>query len=252
MDTKLFIRTFLLIFIAELGDKTQLTAMARAAGTDGGKWTVFAAAGSALLLSTLLAVTLGRVIARFVPDHVIKLLAAILFLCFGTILLIGVLRREPAPAATSDKPAAAPGIMLKTILRIAADFEEAAAADYAALAQAATDPALQQLLLDLEREEREHLSLMLQAGTTHQQTRLDQMAKTDLPEAQELQHDVAGSDRPLLAHAIEHETATMQFYQDLARRTPIPALRRTFAFLADAERAHVQRLQSMMININNA
>ncbi|MFU8779904.1 MAG: TMEM165/GDT1 family protein [Kiritimatiellia bacterium] len=245
MDARLFISTFLLIFLAELGDKTQLTAMARAAGTDGGKWTVFAAAGCALLLSTLLAVTLGRVISRFVPEHVVKLLAAVLFLCFGTLLLISALRHEKVPAP-AEIPPPATGIMMRTILRIAAEFEEAAAGDYAALAKDATDPALQQLLRELEIEEREHLDMMLAASQSHAHIHLEPIAHSDLPSTADLQHDVAASDRPILTHAIEHEKATRQFYLDLAHRTPIPALRRTFTYLAEAERAHVQRLEALL------
>jgi Ca2+/H+ antiporter, TMEM165/GDT1 family len=247
MDLRLFVSTFLLIFLAELGDKTQLTAMARAAGSDGGKWTVFLAAASALLLSTLLAVTLGRWISRHVPENIVRLLAAILFLCFGVLLLIGALQRTLAPAGPvpATEPAAS-GIMMRAILHIAAEFEEAAAADYASLARETTDPRIRELLLGLEAEEREHLRMMHAANNTHADMQIKELERSSLPAGAELQHDVAASDRPLLTHAIEHETATMQFYEELARRTPIPALRRTFTFLADAERDHIRRISAML------
>jgi len=248
MDLKLFISTFLLIFLAELGDKTQLTAMARAAGSDGDKWTVFAAAGAALLLSTLLAVTVGRTLARFVPDHVIRLLAAILFLSFGFILLAGALQRgvQARQTTTEALPATSGGMMMRAIMRIAAEFEEAAAADYAALANEAEDPAVRRLLLELEADERAHLLMMHTLGQDHPDTRLEQIQRTDLPPGTALQHDVALSDRPILVHAIEHEQATMQFYLELANRTPIPALRRSFTTLAHAEQAHVDRLKRFL------
>lgn len=245
MDTRLFISTFLLIFLAELGDKTQLTAMARAAGSEGGKWTVFAAAAAALVLSTLLAVTLGRVIARVVPEHVVRLLAAILFLAFGFLLLIGALKRE-APAPTTLVPPATNGMMMRAVLRIAAEFEEASAADYAALAQEADDPTIRQLLLGLEADERAHLQLMHAAGENHAHAHFDALHRSDLPSGTALQHDVAASDRPILAHALVHEQATMQFYESLAQRTAIPALRRTFAYLAQAEQAHIDRIKMLL------
>ena len=87
MNLKLFLSTFLLIFLAELGDKTQLAAMARAATSDGGKWIVFSAAASALVFSTLIAVLVGGVLSRYVPERVIKALAGTLFVAIGLLFL---------------------------------------------------------------------------------------------------------------------------------------------------------------------
>lgn len=247
MDMRLFISTFLLIFLAELGDKTQLTAMARAAGSDGGKWTVFIAAAAALLLSTLLAVTLGRVIQRFVPDHVVRLLAAALFIAFGVLLLVGALRREAGDQGTPELAPATSGMMMRAILRIAADFEEASAADYSALAQQTQDERTRQLFLDLAADEQAHLRIMRDAEHDHHaQIRLEQLQRSDLPSTPELEHDVADSDRPGLQHALEHEEATMLFYRELAGRTAIPALRRTFTHLANAEQKHIERIKNLM------
>ena len=246
MDIRLFISTFLLIFLAELGDKTQLTAMARAAGSDGAKWTVFAAAAAALLLSTLLAVTLGRTIARFVPDHIVRLLAALLFISFGMVLLVGALQRGARASQPVAHPPTTNGMMMRAIMHIAAEFEEASAADYAALARETNDPAVRRLLLQLEADERAHLQMMHTIGQDHAETRFEQLDRTDLPSGTALQHDVALSDRPILTHALEHEQATMQFYLELANRTPIPALQRTFTSLANAESAHIARIKMLL------
>ncbi len=249
MDIRLFISTFLLIFLAELGDKTQLTAMARAAGSDGGKWTVFLAAAAALVLSTLLAVTLGRVIARFVPDQVVRILAATMFLAFGLFLLLGALREKPDAQATEAETQASSGMMMRVILRVAADFEAASVADYAALADQTSDETMRKLFLDLEADERKHLNMMRNAEKDHSHMHVKQLQRTDLPSAPELEHDVAHSDRPGLQHILEHEEATMQFYQALAGRTAIPALRRTFAYLATAEQKHIERIKSLTSSI---
>ncbi len=247
MDLKLFISTFLLIFLAELGDKTQLTAMARAAGTDGAKWTVFAAAGSALLLSTLLAITFGRFLSRVVPDHVVRILAGLLFLLFGIMLLAGALTRSPTAVPAEGKLSSpTDGVMMRAILRIAADFEEASAADYATLAANSADTRTQKLLLEIEAEEHEHLRMMREIGSDHEKVHVKHLSLTDLPSGEDLQHDVAQSDRPILTHALEHEHATAQFYRELAHRTPIPALQRTFQYLAQAEEDHIRRINALL------
>ena len=91
---KMFGSTFILIFLAELGDKTQLAAMARAADGPSGssaKWIVFLAASSALVLSTLIAVFLGGALKALIPDErYIKIAAGALFVVFGAWILIGV------------------------------------------------------------------------------------------------------------------------------------------------------------------
>ncbi len=246
MDMRLFLSTFLLIFLAELGDKTQLTAMARAAGSDGGKWTVFLAAGSALLLSSLLAVTVGRVIARVVPDHVIRLLAAAIFIAFGILLLIGALRSESDAEPAEELSSSKRGMMMRAILHIAAEFEEASVADYHALAERTDNPAVKLLFQELAADEKAHLLMMRNAGADHAQAEFAELQRADLPSSPELEHDVAISNRPDLQHALEHEKATMAFYHELAGRTAIPALRRTFTYLANAEQDHIQRIEKLM------
>ena len=59
MDWKLFATTFVAIFLAELGDKTQLATLTLAASSPGRRWLVFGAAALALLVSSAVAVLLG-------------------------------------------------------------------------------------------------------------------------------------------------------------------------------------------------
>jgi putative Ca2+/H+ antiporter (TMEM165/GDT1 family) len=58
--------SFGLVLLAELGDKTQLAVLALASETKS-PWAVFIGAGSALLVSTALAVALGSLLSRFLP-----------------------------------------------------------------------------------------------------------------------------------------------------------------------------------------
>ena len=64
--------TFALVFLAELGDKTQLAVLAMA--TRSSPWAVFVGAGAALLASTLLVVVLGCTLPRVFPASSTKIL----------------------------------------------------------------------------------------------------------------------------------------------------------------------------------
>jgi Ca2+/H+ antiporter, TMEM165/GDT1 family len=87
MDWKLFVSTFAAIFLAEMGDKTQLATLSLAAG--GSRWVVFAASAVALVATSAVAVLAGEVVARHVPPVWIKRAAGVLFLVLGTVFLLG-------------------------------------------------------------------------------------------------------------------------------------------------------------------
>ena len=80
-------KTLLVIFgsvlIAELGDKTQLATMLYATDKSVRPISVFIAASSALVVSTLLAVVFGSTITRFLPETTLKLIAGIAFIAVG-------------------------------------------------------------------------------------------------------------------------------------------------------------------------
>lgn len=93
MDWKLFVSTFAAIFVAELGDKTQLAAFALA-GSASSRWTVFAAAALALVATTGMAVVAGAVIGRHVPAVWLRRGAGVMFVVLGIVFLLS--RPEPA------------------------------------------------------------------------------------------------------------------------------------------------------------
>lgn len=95
MDLRSFMTTFGLVFLAELGDKTQLATMSMAA-TSGQRWSVFAAAASALVLSSLIAVVLGEFLRTRVDPLWIQRAAAALFLGLGAWMLIASFRPPSA------------------------------------------------------------------------------------------------------------------------------------------------------------
>ena len=82
----LFFKTFGVVFLAELGDKTQLTTMTLA--TDGkSHWMVFAGSAFALVLSSAIAVLLGAKFGEYIPRRAIKIVAGCVFILFGILSL---------------------------------------------------------------------------------------------------------------------------------------------------------------------
>jgi putative Ca2+/H+ antiporter (TMEM165/GDT1 family) len=87
LNAKLIVSTFVMIFLAELGDKTQISTFALATNSSS-MLSVFLGASGALVLTTLIAVVLGGVIGRFVPEKLIKIASAAVFIGFGVVTLI--------------------------------------------------------------------------------------------------------------------------------------------------------------------
>jgi len=74
---------FATVFLAELGDKTQLATVLFAADKDQSRWLIFIAAASALVLSTAIAVALGTLAEKYLTAIPLKLIAGIGFVIIG-------------------------------------------------------------------------------------------------------------------------------------------------------------------------
>ena len=82
MSWGVFWTTFVSIFLAELGDKTQLATLSLASGNVS-RWTVFAGSALALVLSSAIAVYAGEAVTRVVPPIWIQRAAGVLFIVIG-------------------------------------------------------------------------------------------------------------------------------------------------------------------------
>lgn len=82
---KLLWSTFALLFMAELGDKTQLAVIFTSASSDR-PWIVFLGAALALVTVTLIGTLAGQVIARFVSPDLLRKGAAGLFVVMGVLM----------------------------------------------------------------------------------------------------------------------------------------------------------------------
>lgn len=87
MDWRIFITTFGVIFLAEMGDKTQLAAMTMAADSKK-PWAVFLGASLALVAVSAVGVLVGTAIGNYVPITWVKRVAAIAFIVIGVMILM--------------------------------------------------------------------------------------------------------------------------------------------------------------------
>jgi len=88
MDLRVFLTTFGVIFLAEMGDKTQLAAMTMAADSKK-PWAVFFGASLALAAVSLLGVLVGSLLGDYVPVIWVKRVAATAFIVIGVLMLLG-------------------------------------------------------------------------------------------------------------------------------------------------------------------
>jgi putative Ca2+/H+ antiporter (TMEM165/GDT1 family) len=91
MDIKLLLTTFGMVFLAELGDKTQLATFCFSAECDS-RLSVFLGSAGALVLSSLIAVMLGAGVSRVISPTTIKIGAGIFFVVVGAWTLYAALR----------------------------------------------------------------------------------------------------------------------------------------------------------------
>jgi Ca2+/H+ antiporter, TMEM165/GDT1 family len=245
MDFKIMATTFGLIFIAELGDKTQIAAMGQAAGSKA-PVSIFIGAATALILSTLIAVALGTAFNKIAEDYqfVIKGAAGLLFIVLGVLYLTTAIRAAKA----QEKPRAElkPTALAHIALELAAGFEEASATEYAELAASTEEPAVRELFLALEKEERAHLAHMREFLTKPELA--EHPAEHVAPEVAPPMAITDPATADALRAAIDHEHSMAEFYKALADSTPFPSVAAIFAKLADDEMDHYKKLEAFRKN----
>jgi len=89
MFLKTFLTTFGLIFLAELGDKTQLLTMS-IASKNKTFLPVLLGAILALIVSSLIAVSLGAIINQHIPKHYINIIPGMIFIIIGVWILFDI------------------------------------------------------------------------------------------------------------------------------------------------------------------
>ncbi len=87
MDWKIFLTVFVSVFIAELGDKTQIATMLFASDKEVGKLTVFLAASLALIVATAIGVMAGSILSDYINEKYLHYLAGVGFILIGAVTL---------------------------------------------------------------------------------------------------------------------------------------------------------------------
>lgn len=88
MDLRLFATVFFTIFVAELGDKTQLATLLYASDASHPKMTIFAASAAALVLTSALGVLGGSLIGEYVSPKIVRWVAGFSFIGVGFWVLL--------------------------------------------------------------------------------------------------------------------------------------------------------------------
>jgi putative Ca2+/H+ antiporter (TMEM165/GDT1 family) len=88
MDLKILSTVFASVFIAELGDKTQLATLLFATDKEISKLTVFTGASLALILTSALGVLAGGVLSNYISEKHLHYLAGIGFIAIGVWTLV--------------------------------------------------------------------------------------------------------------------------------------------------------------------
>ncbi|MDX2313990.1 MAG: TMEM165/GDT1 family protein [Gammaproteobacteria bacterium] len=83
MDIKLFATVFGTIFLAELGDKTQLATLLFASKTPANLLTVFLGASLALIVATVIGVAAGGLVSQYVNQKYLSYAAGVGFVLVG-------------------------------------------------------------------------------------------------------------------------------------------------------------------------
>ena len=83
MDLKVFATVFATIFVAELGDKTQLATLLYASEANNPKLVVFLASASALVLTSLLGVLAGSLVSQYLNPRILSWVAGLGFIAIG-------------------------------------------------------------------------------------------------------------------------------------------------------------------------
>lgn len=243
MDWRIFFSSFIMIFLAELGDKTQLSALAFSAGSKS-TWSVFWGASVALVLSTFIAVLVGSVLNKqnLIPLSAIRLCAGALFIIFGVLLvktaLSGKVEAEEAKAGHAEATGPAAALLFKA----ASSLELAAIDNYKLLTVALSDENSKKLIESIIEEEKKHVAKLESLAKAS-----PEFAAETAPVAEPAKiGSFSQADKPVLEEFVKHEEAQALFYKESAKHSLIPSVKKAFEELALEEQKHAEMIKNTL------
>lgn len=94
--------TYIIIILAELGDKTQVATLIFASNNPSRRWQVYSASALALVACVVIEVTIGATLARHISPALINRIAGVVFLGVGLVSLVGVLCRSASATKAGE------------------------------------------------------------------------------------------------------------------------------------------------------
>ncbi|MDC7127258.1 MAG: TMEM165/GDT1 family protein [Spirochaetales bacterium] len=237
MDLKLIISTFFVIFLAELGDKTQFAAMAASAGCNK-PVSILIGSVLALSLSSVIAVAAGSLIGNLIPARYIKIAAGVLFIVFGLLYLKEAFGPEVSSKAV-PKEDVCTTIIENPILRAAQGFENAEVEMLRSAREKITKPGCLEVLDSIIAQELGHINVLqsLTADELHS-------SEEDLLKHKNLNSNCSCGDaeNELLAELYERECSMAEFYRIMSEKTKIASVRLSLMRLFEEEKEHAKRI----------
>ena len=245
MDWRIFFSTFIMIFLAELGDKTQLSALAFSAGSKS-TWSVFFGASVALVLSTFVAVLVGSVLNKqsMIPLSAIRLCAGALFIVFGILLVKTALSSKAEAGETKagkvQEPSAAHGAAASLLFKAASGFEHAAIENYNTLLTKLSDENAKKLITSIIEEEKRHVAKLESLSNSS-----PELAAATAPVAEPGKIPAfEKADKSIFNEFIRHEETQALFYRESAKHSLIPSVKKAFEELAIEEQKHADIIKN--------
>jgi rubrerythrin len=262
MNLKILAASFAVVFLAELGDKTQLTALAFSAQTRS-QWSVFLGTSLALICTTALAVACGGLLAKVLPPRVMHLSSGVMFVLIGLILLVNLARKAPSeaeeavPEEERVESAMRTGPVGAFVARQVISFEEDLASFVDEQAQGLPEGNVRDSLLAAARAHRGHVRSLRGLGEAIGDEErlaidrnLERMDAGRLLSILEESDTTAGHDA--VSRIIERQEAAAQFYIALAQMIGFHDARDVLRHLAAEEIRMAQDLCSLTQHAGDA
>ncbi len=238
MDFKLIISTFFVIFLAELGDKTQFAAMAASAGSNK-PVSILIGAILALTISSVIAVAAGTVIGNLIPVRYIKIAAGILFIIFGLLyiresFITNEIQREPAESC---------GVLENPIVKAAKAFENEEMNMLSAAKEKITESGCRAVIDGMIEQEKGHINILQSIAYEETPT-----FSEDFKDHQFLTETLSCSeeDNEILRNLYEREKAMAEFYRIMSEKNRIASAKSAFQKLYHEEKEHARKIKRLL------